>query len=258
MSLKKSRAYSVVYMFIISALFAGLISGIKVATASKVADNKKIAATKNIVKVFELMPDEETDKASGATLERTLAGRVNKYRVVPGDAAKMIEPIPLNEDSKDYTIWVLLDEGRNPEAFAFPIGGRGFWGPVLGIMCVNAADGKTIRTVVWTKHGETPGLGARIEEKQYREKFRGKLASHPSEERFTVVPEGTMGSDPHKIDQITGATQTTVVGMGQFLNDNFSQWHMVLPLLKTYLAQEAKKPKVKMDPNFVKAKGTDG
>ena len=233
MSQKRSRTFSVVYMFVISALFAGVLSGIKVATAHKVADNEKIAATKNIVKVFELLPDDQVDAALGAKLESLLSDRVKKYRTVSEATGTRLEPLELSAGGPaDYLLWELTGEAGKPIAYAFPIGGRGFWGPVHGILSVEASDGQTIRTVVWTQHGETPGLGARIEEKPYREKFRGKLASPPDEHRFTVVPDGTMGDDPHKIDQITGATQTTVVGMGQFLNDNFAAWHAVYPLLK--------------------------
>jgi len=53
-----------------------------------------------------------------------------------------------------------------------------------------------------------------------------------ADHRLTVVPEGAMGDDPHKIDQITGATQTTVAGMGVFLNENFADWHRFLPMLR--------------------------
>lgn len=228
MSFVKSRAFSVLYMFILSALFAGVISAIKVATASKVEDNKKIAASRDLVEVFELM--EVTSDTSGKILSETLEKQVSKlWAIEQAGTFTLSETDP--GAGAAYFFWAAKNTDGELIAYAFPIGGKGFWGPVRGILAVEP-DGVTIRTVVWTSHSETPGLGARIEEKPYREKFRGKLAVDPNKERFRVVPEGTMGNDPHAIDQITGATQTTVVGMGQFLNYNFEQWHKVYPLAK--------------------------
>ncbi|HPQ69963.1 MAG TPA: FMN-binding protein [bacterium] len=235
MSFTKSRAYSVLYMFALSALFAGLLSLVKVVTAEQVADNERTAASKNLVRVFELM--EITPQTTGAQLADALTKSVRPLWIVDNGGPKLVDAEPDKTATVLYRLWLALDDAGRPRAFAFPIGGKGFWGPIFGLMAV-APDGLTIRNIVWTRHGETPGLGARIEEDQYRAKFKGKQAADPAVARFRVVPEGTMGDDPHAVDQITGATQTTVVGMGKFLNDNFAQWHRYLPLLLDYLRQQ--------------------
>ncbi len=52
------------------------------------------------------------------------------------------------------------------------------------------------------KQNETPGLGARITEKWFKEQFRGKSAP------FTMAAEGT-SEKPGELDAITGATKTS-------------------------------------------------
>lgn len=232
----KSRAFSVFYMFLLSALFAGLLSGIKVLTSKKVADNEKIEATKSIIKVFELM--DITPQTTGDQLSEAMNKYIRSYWIVDQNGPVLVDSKPGPQATVLYHFRTASKDGEFL-GYAFPIGGKGFWGPISGVMSV-MTDGVTIRTVVWTKQGETPGLGARIEEPAYRAKFRGKLASDPAQARLQVVPDGTMGDDPHKIDQITGATQTTVVGMGSFLNDNFAQWHKYLPMIKKSLGDRQK------------------
>lgn len=231
----KTRAFSVVFMLVISAVVAGGLSLIKALTAEKVADNQKIADLKSLVAVFELMDDPE--KATGAQLEQVLASSVRTYT-----ATETKSGITLTKGDPDKSIrgaiplWVLVNDTGQPRTYVFPIGGRGFWGPIEGLLSVEA-DGVTIKTVVWTKHGETPGLGARIEEDGYRAKFRGKKALDPSDSNnpgFVVVPEGTMQAD-NQVDGITGATQTTIIGLGGFLPENFKTWHRLFPLLQKEL-----------------------
>ena len=234
MSFKKSRAFSVLFMFALCALFAGVLSAIKVVTADKVRDNQILAASKNLVLVFELVPIESD--TTGAQLAAAIRRSIRTFWFTEENGAVLLtDEKPEAGRKVVYRAWAAMDDRGRPVAYAFPIGGKGFWGPIEGIVSVQP-DGETIRTVVWTRHGETPGLGARIEEGPYREMFRGKLATNPARHRFEVVSVGTAGDDPHKIDQITGATQTTVVGMGQFLNDNFAQWHTYFPMLKKRLS----------------------
>ena len=233
----KDRTKSVVFMFAMAALLAGVLSGIRVVTAAKVEDNRKFAATRSIVEVLELADDVKA--LSGQEMEKLRENNIRKFWVIGSESApQLVDTEPGPQQQVLYTMWAAVDDQGKPTAYAFKIGGKGFWGPVWGLMSV-ATDGETIRHVVWTDQAETPGLGARIEEKAYREKFRGKLASDPSVHRFTVVPEGTMGDDPHKIDQITGASETTVRGMGHFLNDNFAKWHKYYPLLAAYFAKQS-------------------
>ena len=80
--------------------------------------------------------------------------------------------------------------------------GSGLWGNITAVAGLNQTlDAFT--GVTFVKHNETPGLGARIDEKWFQEQFKGK--SGP----FDLVPEKTRSPDPTKLDAITGATITS-------------------------------------------------
>jgi len=198
-----------------------------------VADNLKLDASKNLVKVFELA--QVTADSTGEQLSDLIRDQVKTFYIInQGQTQKLVTQKPSAPSDLIFKAWASFDENGKLSAYAFPVGGKGFWGPIEGIMSVGP-DGETIRTVVWTKHGETPGLGARIEEDGFREQFRGKKALPPTIKKFQVVAQGNAKNDPHKVDQITGATQTTVVGLGSFLNDNFEAWHKYRPLLENQI-----------------------
>lgn len=230
MSFRKSRAFSVIYMFVISAIYAGAVAAVAVATQDRVADNKEFAVNKSLVEVFELI------EITPATTNDDLLAAIKKgviavWLVRDKGAVTLVEIAPDATVDIALRAWAHVDKVGRPLAYAFDIGGKGFWGPVLGLLAVEP-DGVTIRSVVWTQHGETPGLGARIEEDQYRAKFVGRHAT-PA---IKMVPDGQMGDDLNKLDAITGATQTTVVGLGSFLPVNFRQWQEVFPLVQRHFA----------------------
>lgn len=85
---------------------------------------------------------------------------------------------------------------------AFEFRGSGLWGPIHGTIAL--AEGlEKIRAITIFHQEETPGLGSRITEAAFLDKFRDK--------RFTpalrLVAAGKP-ADEHSIDAITGATMT--------------------------------------------------
>ncbi|HZK09706.1 MAG TPA: FMN-binding protein [Clostridia bacterium] len=84
-------------------------------------------------------------------------------------------------------------EGQEP-AYAIPFEGAGLWGTIRGYLALSE-DLSTILGITFTEQSETPGLGGRIEEEQFRDQFRQielKALTYDDE-----------------LQAITGATQTS-------------------------------------------------
>lgn len=92
-------------------------------------------------------------------------------------------------------------EGGQIKAYALPFHGAALWGTIDGYLGVNADMTRT-KGIVFTDQNETPGLGGRIDEVQYRNQFRDL----PIEEG-SLLTYGV--HDDYQIDAITGATQTS-------------------------------------------------
>ena len=101
----------------------------------------------------------------------------------------------------------------------------GFWAPIRGLLAVNPkAD--TIIAIAFTEQKETPGLGGRIEEKWFRDKFAG-LTIRPEPRALKIIniglrepPPGTFMVNRH-VDAISGATQTCMA-LDRMLNENLA------------------------------------
>ncbi|MEA5031290.1 MAG: FMN-binding protein [Sphaerochaeta sp.] len=85
--------------------------------------------------------------------------------------------------------------------YVVEITGPGLWGPIT-IMAGFEEDLKTLAGISIVSQSETPGLGARIEERWFTSQFAGKQGP------FRLVEEGTADA-PEEIDAITGATITS-------------------------------------------------
>jgi Na+-transporting NADH:ubiquinone oxidoreductase subunit C len=83
---------------------------------------------------------------------------------------------------------------------AFKYSGSGLWGPITGVLAV-APDRKTIRGLTIINQEETPGLGGRIKEREFLDRFLSKRL----DPGVAVVAPGKAGG-PTEVDGITGAT----------------------------------------------------
>ncbi|MHC4685403.1 MAG: FMN-binding protein [Planctomycetota bacterium] len=83
---------------------------------------------------------------------------------------------------------------------AFEIYGSGLWGPIHGIVAL-LADLKTIKGITIIHQEETPGLGGRIAETDFLDRFKAKKVFP----RLIIQPPGKAVAE-NEVDGITGAT----------------------------------------------------
>jgi Na+-transporting NADH:ubiquinone oxidoreductase subunit C len=83
---------------------------------------------------------------------------------------------------------------------AFEIYGSGLWGPIHGIIALEP-DLKTIKGITLIHQEETPGLGGRIAEAEFLDRFKAKTILP----KLIIQPPGKASKD-NEVDGITGAT----------------------------------------------------
>jgi len=97
---------------------------------------------------------------------------------------------------------------------AFPFDGPGLWGPIRGVMAIEA-DAKTISNVAIKFQEETPGLGSRIADRDYLD----ALIKKQFKPELILVAAGKSESDV-EVDGITGATLSCKAFI-DILNDQY-------------------------------------
>jgi len=119
-----------------------------------------------------------------------------------------------------FPIFKLKKDGK--EFFAVPVRGMGLWGPVWGNIAFES-DFNTIAGAIFDHKGETPGLGAEINQGWFEGEFTGKTI-FDEQHKFVsvaVVKGGVANSNispSHGVDAISGGTITSN-GVSDMLQD---------------------------------------
>jgi Na+-transporting NADH:ubiquinone oxidoreductase subunit C len=110
-----------------------------------------------------------------------------------------------------YAPVYIIREDAELARIILPIHGRGLWSTMYGFLAIQG-DLNTISSIRFYEHGETPGLGDRIDDDDWRALWSGKLIYDEDRvTRFTVVKGRVVPDTPdavHQVDGLAGATLT--------------------------------------------------
>jgi len=98
------------------------------------------------------------------------------------------------------------------EKLILPVYGKGLWSTLYGFITLER-DITTVGGITFYQHGETPGLGGEIDNRDWRASWKGKQAFDSGGSLILRVIKGQVSpSDPaytHTVNGLTGATLTT-------------------------------------------------
>lgn len=121
------------------------------------------------------------------------------------------------ESTNRVPVYIVRDGGRL-NRIVLPVHGPGMWSTIYGYIALDA-DLVTVRDIVFFQHGETPGVGDRIEEREWRNEWQGKkIYGNDGSVRIDVVKRGTT---EFEVDLISGAS-VTCDAVGSFVRNWFS------------------------------------
>lgn len=98
---------------------------------------------------------------------------------------------------------------NNDTIYVVPLYGRGLWGGISGYLALKK-DFDTVYGAYFTHESETAGLGARIVEEEFQDKFKNKKAFADSTfQKVALSLSKKVEDKEHQVDAITGATLTS-------------------------------------------------
>ena len=100
---------------------------------------------------------------------------------------------------------------------AFEYSGSGLWGPIRGTIALTP-DLTRIKGITIIHQEETPGLGGRIADAEFLERFPGRRVS----DGLVIQPPGKAQAE-NEVDGITGAT-LSCKAFEQILNDEIARY----------------------------------
>lgn len=216
-----------------------VVAGAAVGLRSTIEANKTLDRQKNVVLAAGLLEQEELTgkKVNGLFSE---GGRIRKELIDletgepvseekleelsdydPREASKnpkLSVEIPAESDDAGikrrekyaYVYKVVGDSGKL-EQIVIPIYGKGLWSTLYGFIAleknINTVDG-----ITYYEHGETPGLGAEIQNPDWQAKWVDKSVYDNGEVELSVIKGAVNESDesaPYQVDGLSGATITS-------------------------------------------------
>lgn len=177
----RRRVETVLFMCVVSAVFASGVSLAYLATKEQVRINETAFLKRAVLGCAGIdVP------ANAREVETTYKDRIEEVLDETGTPACYIAHPPGSERPTGY---VCIERGT------------GLWGSIVAVVGFKP-DLKTLTGIDFIQQNETPGLGARILDDWFRDQFVGKRGP------FTMVPEGEVDGI-NEFDAITGATITS-------------------------------------------------
>lgn len=110
------------------------------------------------------------------------------------------------DDGKRYVPVYLVRKAGHLEKIVLPVDGSGMWSTVYGYVALGE-DLNTITGVTFHRHGDTPGVGDRIQDEAWLATWRGKrIKDEDGALRFRVSKDA---AGPFEVDLISGASVTS-------------------------------------------------
>ena len=219
---KNSNTYQILYAAVMVLLVGSLLALIYMALKPKQNENIANDTRKQILSALHIAaPDDNQVKE---TYEKYIIQDllVDRDGNITDSARNVAFEVDMKKNVKlaERQLPVMkckMDDGSIK--YVLPMYGAGLWGPIWGYVAVND-DGNTIYGANFSHEGETPGLGARIADKDFQDEFVDKHLFQEGEFKGVVVlKKGQKSvSGAEQIDALTGATITSR-GVSDMLED---------------------------------------
>lgn len=119
------------------------------------------------------------------------------------------DPAGIGRQSQYKVVYLLKDDTGALDKVILPIHGYGLWSTLYGFMALEA-NGNDIYGLQFYQHGETPGLGAEVDNPRWKSLWNGKrLRDDSGDLQITVDKAAPAAGEDYHIDALAGATLTS-------------------------------------------------
>lgn len=193
--MKKSFAYPIIFMALLTSLFTFILAFLNETTAERVVLLQETDLRLKVLYAFDI----EVTTEDATEIEKLFNEKIEEEIV------------------EDTTIFIAKENGEE-KGYAFPVSGPGVWGTINAYAAITP-DYKQLLGIAFIKHDETPGLGGRIEEEIYLEQFQGLDLTTSTGGVYVVNNPAPNGN----IDAIAGATLTSNA-VAKLLNEDIDSF----------------------------------
>lgn len=119
------------------------------------------------------------------------------------------DPASIGRRSNYVTVYLLRDAEGEIDKVVLPIHGYGLWSTLYGFIAIEE-NGNDIFGLQFYEHGETPGLGAEVDNPRWKALWKDKkLRDEEGALQIVVAKTAPAAGNEYHIDGLSGATLTS-------------------------------------------------
>lgn len=231
--MQQSNGYVILYAFLLTAICGALLAIASEGLRPFKEANKALDTKKKVL----VAAGVDIEGKSGDEIDQIFDNSITSYVIDAKGAAvkgknaadiKIDEEYSKSPESRLLPVYEYAKEkGGGAEVYVFPVFGFGLWDNISGYIGLQS-DMNTINGVTFSHVGETPGLGARIADKDIQERFYKNDGAYKARQIFegedlvaVAMQKGEgydYSTDIHKVDGMSGAT-ITAQGVNKMLEE---------------------------------------
>jgi Na+-translocating ferredoxin:NAD+ oxidoreductase RnfG subunit len=177
----KNAFYTISFMILITVVFISALATVQEMSKDRMAMMSQMRDLRSQLYAFDLLPDSGKNGIPPAATTADLPWNNAQIMAWKSQFEDRWLPVPdsLRSDlagsmlmvGDSVLIRVRVDSSNRPVAYGFLLKGRGLWGTITAFAAISA-DLKSMVGIDFTQQMETPGLGARITEEEFKYFFR--------------------------------------------------------------------------------------
>ena len=228
---------TVLFMIAITFVFISALSFVNESSRERIEKNMKLQFLQSVLYAGGLLPQGVDEQALSNTsttsdLQWDISEMLSVFQsqiheimlpVKDKSFTGIANVIPGGQDS--VKIYVFLNDSNDVDGYGFSMYGKGLWGSIQAFGVVES-NLTTMTGIDFTEQVETPGLGARITEHEFKYFFRNLDLSgflKQNDEKPVIMvnskAQNNLENQTNSIQSITGATQTSNGVMNMMLNN---------------------------------------
>ncbi|MCK9481131.1 MAG: NADH:ubiquinone reductase (Na(+)-transporting) subunit C [Bacteroidia bacterium] len=218
---KPTNSYILIFMITLSVFSAVILAFVSESLKPAQIANIELEKKKSILGTFldvSTMSKEEINKLYDSKVKTKVVSVDSKELDMSEATVKVSDEYRKDLKERHLPVYEILNDKGEVEYTVLPFYGHGLYDDIWAYVAIEP-DMKTIKGVVLDNKGETPGLGARMSEKQIADRYKGKSIRDDKGNIITItMQKGEKGggevsikafeNEPHKVDGLSGATNT--------------------------------------------------
>ena len=217
------NSYTVIFAAIMVVVVGSVLAFLASALRPLIQENERFEKQQNILYAMGVSDNDDESNVNFIPTDKVEA-EFSKYikeqlviegeKITPNDEAFLIDlkkQLAMAKKGTTPKLPVFIGEKEGKKSYIIPMYGKGLWDAIWGFVALD--ENMVVQGVYFDHKGETPGLGANINQRYFMDDFSGESIMKGTQYSGIAVAKGNNDplnniKDDNEVDALAGATIT--------------------------------------------------